>query len=226
MGKLGFIAPEKFFLCTCMNDILRNVLLGISIAAPIGPSSLAVIQNGLRRGFLRAFLTGLGVTMADATILLVIYFGLSGFVHLPIFKVLIWTLGAIVLLYLGSQSIREALGKIDLETTTVSMTGNPLWAGFLVNISNPIAIIWWVGIFGSLLGSSVGSAAKVGALLSSSTILVGILCWHSTMSLLTHWGKRFLNERTARYILVIAGLALILFGIRFAYNAIRAVLVQ
>jgi threonine/homoserine/homoserine lactone efflux protein len=46
------------------------------------------------------------------------------------------------------------------------------------------------------------------------------------MSLLTHWGKRFLNERTARYILVIAGLALILFGIRFAYNAIRAVLVQ
>jgi hypothetical protein len=46
------------------------------------------------------------------------------------------------------------------------------------------------------------------------------------MSLLTHWGKRFLNERNAKYILVIAGLALILFGTRFAYNAIRLVLVQ
>jgi threonine/homoserine/homoserine lactone efflux protein len=207
-----------------MNEIIRNVLLGISIAAPIGPSSLAVIQNGLRRGFLRAFLTGLGVTMADATILLVIYFGLSGFVRLPLFKGLIWTLGAIVLLFLGSQSLREAIGKIDLERARVSTTGNPLWVGYLVNISNPIAIIWWVGIFGSLLGASPGSAAKLGALLSSSTILIGILCWHSTMSVLTHWGKRFLNERTARYILVIAGLALILFGIRFAYYAIRLVL--
>lgn len=209
-----------------MNDVLRNVLLGISIAAPIGPASLAVIQNGLRRGFLRAFLTGLGITMADASILLVIFFGLSSFVHLPLFRVLIWTLGAIVLLYLGTQSIRESLGKIDLERTTVPTTGNPLWVGYMVNISNPLAIVWWAGIFGSLLGASAGRAAKLDALLSCSTILVGILCWHTTMSLLTHWGKRFLNERTARYILVIAGLALILFGIRFAYNAIHAVLVQ
>lgn len=207
-----------------MNDILRNILLGISIAAPIGPASLAVIQNGLRRGFLRAFLTGLGITMADATILLVIFFGLSGFVHLPLFRILIWTLGAIVLLYLGIQSIRESMGKIDLERTTVSTTGNPLWVGYLVNISNPLAIVWWVGIYGSLLGASAGSSAKLDALLSSATILIGILCWHATMSLLTHWGKRFLNERTARYILVIAGVALILFGIRFAYNAIRTLL--
>jgi len=209
-----------------MNDILRNILLGISIAAPIGPASLAVIQNGLRRGFLRAFLTGLGITMADATILLVIFFGLSGFVHLLLFRVLIWTLGTIVLLYLGIQSIRESLGKIDLERTTVPTTGNPLWVGYLVNISNPLAIVWWVGIFGSLLGASASSAAKLDALLSSATILIGILCWHATMSLLTHWGKRFLNERTARYILVVAGLALILFGMRFAYNAINAVLVK
>jgi threonine/homoserine/homoserine lactone efflux protein len=208
-----------------MNDFLRNVILGISIAAPIGPASLAVIQNGLRRGFLRAFLTGLGITMADATILMVIFFGLSGFVHLSLFRVLIWTLGTIVLLYLGIQSIREALGKIDLERTTVSTTGNPIWVGYLVNISNPLAIVWWLGIFGSLLGASAGSAAKINALLSSSTILIGILCWHTTMSFLTHWGKRFLNERTARYILVIAGLALILFGLRFAYNAIRLVLI-
>jgi threonine/homoserine/homoserine lactone efflux protein len=206
-----------------VNDILRNIFLGISIAAPIGPASLAVIQNGLRRGFLRAFLTGLGVTVADATILLVIYFGLSGFVHLPLVKVLIWVFGAIVLFYLGSMSIREAQGKIDLETAKVSTTGNPLWVGFLVNISNPLAIVWWLGIFGSLLGSATGSAAKIDALLSSSTILIGILCWHCTTSLLTHWGRRFLNERTARVILVVAGVALILFGIRFAYNAIRTV---
>lgn len=209
-----------------MNDVIRNVLLGISLAAPIGPSSLAVIQNGLRRGFLRAFLTGIGVTLADTTYLLVVFFGLSGFMRFPLVKGLIWTLGALVLLYLGSQSIREALRKFDLERATVSTTGNPLWVGYLVNISNPLAIVWWVGIFGSLIGSSAVSNAKLYALMSSSTILVGILAWHFTMSLLTHWGKRFLNEMTAKYIFVIAGFALVLFGIRFAVNAIFVFFVQ
>ena len=60
-----------------MDLVLRNILLGISLAAPIGPSGVAVIQNGLRRGFRRAFLTGLGVTLADATYLLVVFFGIS-----------------------------------------------------------------------------------------------------------------------------------------------------
>jgi threonine/homoserine/homoserine lactone efflux protein len=203
-----------------MQEIFRNILLGISLAAPLGPSSVAVIQNGLQRGFLRAFLTGLGVTMADATYLLVVFFGLSSFVSIPVVKVLIWTLGACVLLYLGTQSIREARRKFEFDRTTVSVGRNPVSAGFLVNISNPLAVVWWLGIFGSLLGASAGGIAHINALFSSSAILIGILFWHSMMSVLTHWGKRLLNETTARYISIIAGIVLILFGLRFAYNAL------
>ena len=54
-----------------MNEIVRNILLGLSLAAPLGPSSVAVIQNGLKWGFRRAFLTGTGVTLADTTYLVV-----------------------------------------------------------------------------------------------------------------------------------------------------------
>jgi L-lysine exporter family protein LysE/ArgO len=205
-----------------MGNIVRNIMLGISLAAPLGPSGVAVIQNGLRQGFLRAFLTGVGVTMADATYLLVVYFGLSSFVGIPMVKVVIWALGAVVLLYLGCQSIREGMRGIDLEKSTASTARSPLLVGYLVNISNPVAVVWWVGIFGSLLGASAGDAARIEVLFSSSAILIGILLWHSTMSLLTHWGKRYLNETTAKYVSVIAGVALILFGIRFAQSAVSA----
>jgi len=133
-----------------MNDILRNILLGISIAAPIGPSSLTVIQNGLRRGFLRAFLTGLGVTLADATILLVIYFGLSGFVHLPLVKCPDLDAWRNCLAIPGLHEHPGGAGKIDLEAAKYRRPESSL-VGFLVNISNPIAIVWWIGIFGSLL---------------------------------------------------------------------------
>ena len=201
------------------------MLLGISLAAPIGPSGVAVIQNGLRRGFLRAFITGVGVTMADATYLLLVYFGLSSFISMPMIKILIWTLGALVLLYLGTQSLREAVKNMDLGTM-VPTSRNPLLVGYLVNISNPIAVVWWLGVFGSLLGTAVDGATKTSALLSSSTILIGILLWHSTMSLLTHWGKRILNEKTAKCITGIAGLALVLFGLRFAYYAVVTIAKQ
>jgi threonine/homoserine/homoserine lactone efflux protein len=209
-------------LQAAMGNIVRNIVLGISLAAPLGPSGVAVIQNGLRQGFLRAFLTGVGVTIADATYLLVVYFGLSSFMSIPMVKVVIWALGAVVLLYLGYQSIRKAVRGIDLEKSTVSTARSPLLVGYLVNISNPVAVVWWVGIFGSLLGASAGSAEKIEVLFSSSTILIGILLWHSTMSLLTHWGKRYLNETTAKYVSMIAGIALVLFGIRFAHSAVSA----
>lgn len=207
-----------------MNSIIGNLILGISLAAPLGPSGVAVIQNGLKWGFPRALLTGIGVTMADATYLLVVFFGLSGFMGSSIIKVLIWTFGALVLLFLGFQSIREGVGRIDFENPNVSASKNPLLTGYLINISNPIAIVWWVGIFGSLLGATAAGENKLSALLSSATILIGILAWHSTMSVLTNWGKRFLNQRTARYISLVAGMALILFGVRFAYNAVITVL--
>jgi len=209
-----------------MDNLIRNVLLGISLAAPIGPSGVAVIQNGLRRGFLRAFITGVGVTMADATYLLLVYFGLSSFINMPLIKILIWALGALVLLYLCTQSLREAVKNVDLDRTMVPTNRNPLLVGYLVNISNPIAVVWWLGVFGSLLGTAVDGATKTSALLSSSTILIGILLWHSTMSLLTHWGKRILNEKTAKYITGIAGFALVLFGLRFAYYVVVTIVKQ
>lgn len=207
-----------------MNEVARNILLGISLAAPIGPATLAVIQSGLQQGFLRAFLTGLGITAADATYLLVVFFGLSGLMAIPFVKVSLWTFGSLVLFYLGIQSLRDARRRIDFERSSIPATRNPLLVGYLVNITNPLAIIWWVGIYGSLLGASAGSGSRIGALLSSSTILIGILSWHATLSFLTHWGKRFLNETTAKVITGAAGIALIVFGIRFAYSAMTALL--
>ncbi len=203
-----------------MTDLLRNILLGISLAAPIGPSGLAVIQTGLRYGFLRAFITGLGVTMADTTYLLLVYFGLSRLIDILLVKVLIWLLGAVVLIYLGVQSIRGAFRSVDLDKAVLPPARNPLLAGYLVNISNPIAIVWWLGVFGSLLGVSTEDTTRLSALLGSSSILVGILIWHTSVSLLTHWGKRILNDRLVSIISSLAGLALVVFGLRFAWLAV------
>lgn len=207
-----------------MNIILRNVLLGISLAAPIGPAGVAVIQNGLRHGFLRAFLTGAGVTLADATYLLLVFFGLSAFIEVTLVKVSIWFLGAAALVYFGLRSLRDAMASTQSNRPIVVTARNPLLVGYIVNVSNPIAIVWWLGVFGSLLAETASSVSRLNALGLSATILVGILLWHSTVSFLTNWGGRFLNARTSRFISLAAGLALLAFGLRFGYNGVLAAL--
>ena len=207
-----------------MSDIFRNILLGVTLAAPIGPAGVAVIQNGLRGGFPRAFLTGIGVTMADTTYLLVVFFGLASFIGYPAVKISIWALGAALLFYLGVQSIRESGRKIDFDMQSTQATRNPLAVGYMVNISNPMAVVFWLGIYGSLLGATTQDGNQINALLQGASILVGILTWHSTVSFLTHWGKRLLNETSTKYISIVAGVVLILFGLRFAINAVSTLI--
>jgi threonine/homoserine/homoserine lactone efflux protein len=207
-----------------MQDIFRNILLGITLAAPIGPAGVAVIQSGLRGGFPRAFLTGIGITMADTTYLLVVFFGLASFISYPAVKISIWALGAVLLVYLGVQSIRESGRKIDFDIQSTQAPRNPLAVGYMVNISNPMAVVFWLGIYGSLLGATTQDGNQTNALLQGAAILVGILMWHSTVSFLTHWGKRLLNETSTKYISIIAGVVLILFGLRFAVNAVSTLL--
>lgn len=206
-----------------MDLILQNIALGISLAAPIGPSSLTVIRNGVRRGFFAGFLAALGIVFADIVFLLLIYLGVSSFLSIPIVKTTTWIIGTFVLIYLGYKSITKPIKKVNLEDNKKAK-GQPLLEGLFVTLSNPMSIIWWFGVFGSVLSSSTQNFSRLHALLISSTVLIGILFWQSGLALLTHWGKRFINEKNMKFVSTVAGLALIFFGLSFGYNVLTSLI--
>lgn len=71
--------------------ILQNTLLGLSLAAPIGPVNVEIIRRGLKSGFRQALLAGAGAMSADATYLTLIFFGLISFLNIHLMKI-IWEL--------------------------------------------------------------------------------------------------------------------------------------
>jgi threonine/homoserine/homoserine lactone efflux protein len=183
------------------------------MAAPVGPVNIEVIKRGLQHGFFPAFLTSLGAVSADTTYLLIVYIGLAHFISIPLVKISIWCFGAIVLLWLGYHSINQRC-----EPAKPMRRGNSFVTGYLITISNPMTIVWWLGVFGSLLASRVGDSIM--ALITSLTIVIGIVLWFFMLSLLLHWGSQFVNETTMKWISVIGGVVLIGFGLYFGYNAV------
>jgi L-lysine exporter family protein LysE/ArgO len=202
--------------------MLRNILLGISLAAPIGPAGVAVIQAGFGGGFKRAFLTGLGVTLGDLTYLMIVFLGIWRFLTIPAVKMVIYGIGALALLFFGLRSLLAARTELEQQPVSVISPRGPLLVGYLVNVSNPIAVVWWLGVFGSILADTAPGTSRWTALAGGSSILIGILAWHSSMSLLSHWGRQFFASGVRRAISLLAGLALIGFAVRFVMLAWQA----
>src|SRR5437868_6360790 len=85
---------------------MRGLIIGLSIAAPVGPIGVLCIRRSLEQGARTGFFTGLGAATADA-----IYGGIAAFGLTTISRFLqnqttpLRLVGGIFLLYLGIKTI-------------------------------------------------------------------------------------------------------------------------
>ncbi|MFD2658402.1 LysE family transporter [Gracilibacillus thailandensis] len=201
--------------------IISYIFLGISLSAPVGPINIAQFNKGIHHGFLNAWLVGIGGMLADVLFMFIIYYGLADYLTTPIPKLLMWTLGCLVLIYLGYESIRDSKKKITLaESNQYEPPIKSFVTGFLLAVSNPLNIIFWIGIYGSVLTEAVHTIGKQQALLYSGAIFIGIMIWDVSMAAIAHFSRKRINNTIIKWISIIAGIVLWIFGLNFGYQAI------
>src|SRR5215813_9571069 len=85
---------------------LKGLLLGFSIAAPVGPIGVLCIRRTLADGRLVGFVSGLGAATADTFYGTVAAFGLTAISSLLVAQGL-WLrlIGGVFLLYLGARTL-------------------------------------------------------------------------------------------------------------------------
>mgnify|MGYP001446314686 CR=1 FL=1 len=122
-----------------MNVYISYILLGLSLAAPIGPVNAAQIDKGIRYGFFHAWLVGLGAMAADAIFMVMIYFGAAHLLGISFVKSFLWTFGCFILIYTGIESIKQA-GKLKLRDIDQQVSGpKSFLSGFVLTLSNPLS---------------------------------------------------------------------------------------
>jgi threonine/homoserine/homoserine lactone efflux protein len=203
-------------------SLLQNILLGLTLAAPIGPVNLEIIKRGLNSGFKQAFLTGAGAMSADATYLTVIFFGLTAFLNITFMKIFLGIAGSIILIYLGAISVKDFFRIVKSNSKSPQRLFESSFAtGYVLAISSPMTIVWWTGVFGALLASQTNSPTNLTAFFSCLSILLGCFLWVFSLAAALHFGKKIINEKTTGFISLIAGIFLIGFGLYFMYQAVK-----
>ncbi len=206
--------------------LLQNILLGLSLAAPIGPVNMEIIRRGLKSGFRQALLTGAGAMSADATYLTLIFFGLISFLNIPAIKIILGIAGGITLLYLGLTGVKECFQQSPAAAKEPRrLFKNSYAAGYTLAFFSPMTVVWWTGVFGALLVSQATTADNFTAFLSCLSILLGCLLWVLFIAAALHWGKKIVNDKFVRFVSLIAGAFLIGFGIYFLWRAIGLMII-
>jgi threonine/homoserine/homoserine lactone efflux protein len=202
-----------------MNVFLSYILLGLSLAAPIGPIHAAQIDRGIRNGFLHSWLIGVGAVVADAVYLLIVYIGVIQFIETALMQTFLWFFGCFVLMYTGIETFMNA-GKIHLEYTRgVEPLVKSFFSGFLLSISNPLTLLFWLGIYGSVLAKTAATSESSQLILYSSAIFIGLLLWDTTMAGVASSFRKYVTSRFLAVISFLSGLSLIGFGIYFGIQA-------
>ncbi|MFD1019732.1 LysE family transporter [Thalassobacillus hwangdonensis] len=206
-----------------MSIFFTYVLLGISLAAPIGPVNAAQLDNGIRYGFKSSWLTGFSAMMADAVYMLMIYLGLSQLVDTPLLKTFLWAFGFFILCYTGVETILKA-GSITSPDYIRDGTNKSkaFRTGFFIAISNPLNIMFWLGIYGSILAKTASTQEGAHVILYSMGIFVGIILWDTVVAGAAAGSRRALQPSVLRIVSILSGFVLIGFGIYFGYQAAMA----
>lgn len=203
-----------------MNSIFTYIFLGISMAATIGPVKTVLLNTGLKNGFFHAWFFSLGAIATDIIYMFIVYFGIGQFVNSIWLKTILWSFGCFVLLYTGIESLLS-LHKIEMNSKTSKRTRlrHSLMAGFFMSFLNPLTILFWLGIYGSILAKTADNSAGYEIILVSITILLGIILVDFIYSFLSSVARKLLSTGLLKTVSFTSALLMIGFGLYFGKQA-------
>ena len=201
--------------------VLQGMGVGVGLAAPIGPINIEIIRRGLHGGFVSGWLVGAGALSADTLYCALIVSGLTPLADSAALRAPLFLAGALVLAYLGLVSVRGAVADTAVAAAQPSHRRSYV-TGFLMATASPVGIVYWLSIGGALVASAVERAGAEGAPLLVGGVCLGILCWVTVLSLLTHGGRRYVSGSVLRWLTGLGGLMLVAFALTFAVQGARA----
>ena len=191
---------------------LKGLILGFSIAAPVGPIGVLCIRRTLAFGQLNGLLSGLGAATADAFYGAVAGFGIT-FISMLLISQQHWLawVGGFYLLYLGIKILQSAPAQSNQKSVGKNLVGAYL-STFILTLTNPVTILSFAAIFAGM-GLATHHSNFQSAVALVLGVFVGSTLWWFTLNIITGLFRTRLTDDALRWINRISGLIICGFGV-------------
>jgi threonine/homoserine/homoserine lactone efflux protein len=196
---------------------LKGLIIGLSIAVPVGPIGILCIRRTLTQGRIIGFLSGLGAATADA-----LYGAMAGFGLTILSNFLIghWSwfhlIGGGLLCIIG---VKTFLSKPTERGEPIGE--DSLWHAYLstffLTLTNPMTILFFVAVFAGL-GVVSASDHYISAGVMVSGVFMGSAMWWLVLSGFTGILRGLFNVKRLQWLNRVSGLIIIGFGLFAFWN--------
>jgi threonine/homoserine/homoserine lactone efflux protein len=197
---------------------LMGIVIGLAVAAPIGPVNVICIQKAMKNGVMGAFLVGMGAAVGDAVFGAVAAFGVGAVtrfvtLHASWFE----GVGAGILLLMGYLSWR-AMPHLSDPVPRAGDVARGALATFTLTLSNPLTALGFVALIAGT-GLSQGMTTLAAAQLTAGVFAGSALWW----LFICNVAGAIRNRLSDRHLLYINRGSAILIWIFAAVAVVRAV---
>ncbi|MDE5997518.1 MAG: LysE family translocator [Muribaculaceae bacterium] len=194
--------------------ILRGIVIGVVVSAPMGPVGIYCIQRTLDKGRLSGLYTGIGASVSDLIYCLLTGFGLS-FIEdfINIHRSPIQLIGSVVLIFFGIWLIRKKPdGSIaaDADHGAPSREGDIL-KGFALTFSNPLILFLIIGLFAQF-NFVIEGMKFYHYILGFVGIIAGALGWWWLVTYFVDKLRGHFTQRTMKFINMVIGIIILIFA--------------
>lgn len=197
-----------------MEFLIQGFVIGLSVAAPVGPVGLLCIQRTLLRGSAAGFASGLGAATADA-----FYGGIAGIGSglaanfLADQRMWIHLLGGGLLLWLGMRGLfRAPAGQAARTQIQGPGIGRNYLSILLLTLANPMTILSFSAVF-SALGVGTASNRWGGVVWTVGGVFLGSASWWLILSGTVGWLRGRLHKTAIQWVGRTSAIFMLGFGV-------------
>lgn len=190
-------------------------VIGVSLSGVMlpGPLTAATITKGFNEKN-AGILIGIGHSIVELPIILLIYFGFTRFITYPLVAQIIGILGGLMLIFMGFMILRS-LGKG--QGVVADLPSNALLTGIIMTGTNPYFYLWWTTIGMALISGSV-QFGITGLLLFLIVHWICDIGWEQIVSLSVFKTRHLWTNNVRQLVFVVCAIFLIGFGVWFGIS--------
>jgi len=194
---------------------LTYLIATIILSVSPGPGVFSSLSSGLNHGFRMGVWNGVGMQAANGVLIAIVSLGLGAVLLASetLFTAVKWV-GVIYLIYLGIATWRSPPRAFHEEKDSDRTVKEVFLRGFLVNITNPKGIIFYVAILPQFIDVDAPQALQY-TILAATTLVVDLIVMSGYTAVAAKVLRVMRDERRLRWInrtlggaFVAAGLAL------------------